>query len=156
MNNLVFRKTMGSVTKHRDVKLVTTEKIKSYLVSKPNYHKFFLKKLNSNRNEKYTNIYDIYIYEDIVKKVWCFKSRVRKTATKRKKQKSYCSNERWIRWKNHEKICGIERKNIQIFNRWQRWKLKSKRYKKRVTKRKLKFEWNWNCLQPSRFENKIN
>ena len=85
---------MGSATKHRDVKLVTAEKIKSYLVSKPNYDKFFLKKLNSNRNEKCTNIYDIYIYEDIVKKVWCFKSRVRKTATKRKKQKSYCSNER--------------------------------------------------------------
>ena len=45
MNNLVFRKTMGSVTKHRDVKLVTTEKIKSYLVSEPNYHKFFSKNL---------------------------------------------------------------------------------------------------------------
>ena len=37
MNNSVFGKTMENVRKHRDIKLVSTEK-KSKLVSEPNYH----------------------------------------------------------------------------------------------------------------------
>ena len=38
MNIAVFEKTMENVRKHRDVKLVTTEKRRNYLVSEPNYH----------------------------------------------------------------------------------------------------------------------
>ena len=38
MNNAVFRKTMEYIRKHRDIKLVTTDKKRSKLVSKPNYH----------------------------------------------------------------------------------------------------------------------
>ena len=38
MNNSVFGKTIESVRKHRDIKLVTTDKRKSKLVSEPNYH----------------------------------------------------------------------------------------------------------------------
>ena len=38
MNNSVFGKTMEDVRKHRDIKLVTTEKKRIKLVSEPDYH----------------------------------------------------------------------------------------------------------------------
>ena len=47
MNNTVFGKTKENKTKHRDIKLVTKEKRRSYLVSVPNYYptKFLTEKL---------------------------------------------------------------------------------------------------------------
>ena len=47
MNNAVFGKTMENVGKHRNIKLVTTERRRDYLVAEPNYHitKFFTKNL---------------------------------------------------------------------------------------------------------------
>ena len=38
MNNSVFGKTMENVSKHRNIKLVTTDKRRNQLVSEPNYH----------------------------------------------------------------------------------------------------------------------
>ena len=38
MNNSVFGKTMENVRKHRDIKLVKTDKRRNQLVSGPNYH----------------------------------------------------------------------------------------------------------------------
>ena len=37
MNNSIFRKTMENVRKHRDIKLVTTDKRRNQLLSEPNY-----------------------------------------------------------------------------------------------------------------------
>ena len=47
MNSSVFGKTMENVRKHRDIKLVTTDKRKNQLVSEPNYHttKYFSENL---------------------------------------------------------------------------------------------------------------
>ena len=38
MNNVTFGETMENVRIHGDIKLVTTEKRRNYLVSEPNYH----------------------------------------------------------------------------------------------------------------------
>ena len=38
MNNAVFGKTMENVRNHRDIKIITTNKERNRLVSKPNYH----------------------------------------------------------------------------------------------------------------------
>ena len=49
----MFGKTMGSVRKHRYIKLVKTEKRRNYLVSEPNYTtKFFSEHLLAREMKK--------------------------------------------------------------------------------------------------------
>ena len=48
MNNAVLGRSMENVIKHRDIKLVTRERRRSFFVSKPNFHR----KSISNRNGK--------------------------------------------------------------------------------------------------------
>ena len=47
MNNAVFGKTLENVRRHRDIKLVTTDKRRNRLASEPNYHitKYFSENL---------------------------------------------------------------------------------------------------------------
>ena len=54
MNNAVFGKIMENVRKHRDIKLVTTDKRRNQLVSEPNYHttKWFSEKLSAIEMKK--------------------------------------------------------------------------------------------------------
>ena len=53
MNNSLFGKTMEHVRKHKDIKLVTTDKGRNQLVTEANYHATVIfRRLISNRNEK--------------------------------------------------------------------------------------------------------
>ena len=58
MNDAVFGKTMENVRKHRDIKLVTTERRRNHLVAEPDYHttKFFTENLLSIEIKKTTEI----------------------------------------------------------------------------------------------------
>ena len=54
MNNSVFGKTMENARKYKDIKLVTTDKRRNQLVSKPNYHtiKCFSEDLLERKKQK--------------------------------------------------------------------------------------------------------
>ena len=58
MNNAVFGKTKKKERKHRDIKLVTTDRRRNYLVSEANYHttKFFTESLLAIETKKETEI----------------------------------------------------------------------------------------------------
>ena len=58
MNNAVFGKTMEYVRKHRDIKFITTERRRNYLVSEPNYYTatFFTKNVVAIEIKKKTLI----------------------------------------------------------------------------------------------------
>ena len=60
INNAVFGKTMENIKRQRDIKLVTANKRRNYLLSQPNYHRtnFFSENLlaieikkNKSKNE---------------------------------------------------------------------------------------------------------
>ena len=52
MVNAAFRKTMKNVRKHRDIKLVTTDKRRNQLVLEPNYHKNTIKWFSKKERSK--------------------------------------------------------------------------------------------------------
>ena len=54
MNNPVFGRAMENVRKHRDIKLLRTERRRNYLVSEPSYYttKFFTKHVLAIDTEK--------------------------------------------------------------------------------------------------------
>ena len=56
--SIVFGKTMENVRKHRDTKLVATERRRNYLISEPNYHstKFFTENLLTIEMKKKSQI----------------------------------------------------------------------------------------------------
>ena len=81
MNNAVFGKTMENVRKHRDIKLVRTDKRRNRLVSEPNYHttKYFsenlleieMKKTNVKMNKPaYLGISILDIRKPLMYKYW--------------------------------------------------------------------------------------
>ena len=57
MNNVIFGKTMENVRKHRNIKLVPTERKRNYFVSEQNYHttKFFTEHLLAIEMKKKQN-----------------------------------------------------------------------------------------------------
>ena len=60
INNAVFGKIMENVRKHGDIKLVTTERRRNYLVSEPNYHttKFFTQYLLATEMKKNADTFE--------------------------------------------------------------------------------------------------
>ena len=57
MNNVVFGKAMENIRKHRDIKLVRTDKRRNQLASEPNHHttKYFSKNLIAIEMKKTKN-----------------------------------------------------------------------------------------------------
>ena len=64
MNNVVFGKTIKNVRKYRNIKLVTTERRRNYLVSEPNYHttKFFTGNLLAMEGRKTQTLINKLVY----------------------------------------------------------------------------------------------
>ena len=54
MHNVVFEKAIENVRKHRNIKLMTTERRRNYFVSEPNYHstKFLTENLSAIKMKK--------------------------------------------------------------------------------------------------------
>ena len=68
MNNAVFGKTMETVQKNREIKLVITDRRRNYLESESNYHttKFFTENCVGYRNYKNSNTHELtYLFRTV-------------------------------------------------------------------------------------------
>ena len=75
MNNAIFEKTMEGVRKHRDIKLVTTERTRNQLASESNYNttKLFTENLLAIEMKKTEIIMNkaVYLGHSILDQVKC-------------------------------------------------------------------------------------
>ena len=67
MNNTGFGKTMENLRKHRDIKLIRTERRRNYLVSEPRYHttNFFAENLLAIEMKKIRILMNKPVYMEI-------------------------------------------------------------------------------------------
>ena len=70
------------------------------------------------------------------------------------KSKNNWINERWIRWKNHERVCALRAKTYSYLKDNNDEDKKEKGTKRCVIKRKLKFQDYENCLKAVQIGNK--
>ena len=78
MNNAVFGKTIENGRKHRNIKLVTAERRRYYLVLEPNYHttKFFTENLSAIEMRKTEILMNIPGYLGLRILVWFWKTKI--------------------------------------------------------------------------------
>ena len=211
MSNAVFGKPLKSVRKPRDIKVVTTERRRNYLVSEPNYHttKFFTENvlaiemknteilmhtpaclglsiqelnkilmhefwydyLKSKYDEKTklcyidTDSFIVYIkkdniYKDIAEDVETrfdtSNYELDRPLLRGKNKKAIGLIEDELGGKIMTKFVGLRAKTYSYLIDDGSEDKKAKGTKKCFIKRKLKFENDKNCLEATRFENKIN
>ena len=72
MYNAVFGKTMENVRKHNDIKLVTTETRRKYIVSEANYHTtiFFLKIHQQQNKPVYIGLSILQLSKIVMNEFW--------------------------------------------------------------------------------------
>ena len=175
MTNAVFeKKNYWKYDKiYRNIKLVTTERRRTYLLSKPSYHttKFFaenllaikmrktqilmnkpvylcLSILDLNKTVMYEFWYDHLKLKNVehakpfyigaesfifhVKTGDIYKDIAEEIETRFDTSNNWI-HERWMRWKNHKRICWIKNENIWLFKKTTKMKIKKQKARKCVS-----------------------
>ena len=166
MNNGVFGKIMKNVRKQRDVKLVTTERKRNYLVSEPNYQtyqKFFIENLLAIEMGKtqilmnkpvYLGLSILDLSKTVMYQFWY--DYPKPEYGENAKLIGLMINERWIRWTNMKEFVGLRAKTCRYLKDNNDEDKKEKGTKKCVVRRKYKFQDRKSCFEAARIENNIN